>query len=130
MLREINIHELIQTDDPILVIMGSTVYTAEEFFDDEIRILVDEGAAAAEPEEPEPEPEPESEKQEAEEQKTGKWEVYEPKPKRRGRKSNRAIVEEAFDQGYESAEDIVRLTGLSSDTVRKCIREMEAESYE
>lgn len=114
MLKEINIHDMIAVKDPILVIMGNTVYTAEEFFDDEIRILVDEGASAAEPEEePEPEPEPETQK-----------------PKRRGRRSHRELVEEAFERGYETAEDIMRMTGLGADTVRKCIREMEAESYE
>ena len=116
MLKEINIHEMIAVDDPILVIMGDRVYTAEEFFDDEIRILIDEGAAAAEPEEEEPEPEPEPEP--------------ETPKKRRGRRSHRELVEEAYERGYDTVEDIVRLTGLNADTVRKCIREMEAESYE
>lgn len=136
MLKEINIHELIAVDDPVYVIMGDTVYTSEEFFDDEIRILVDEGAAAADQE-----GEEESEEMIGEECQVGTEndltapeEPEAPKKapqrgKKRGRRSNRDLVEDAMAKGITLIYDIADYTGLRFETVQKIIREIEGEEF-
>lgn len=130
MLREVNINELIQTDDPVIVISGYTVYTAEEFFCDDIRILIDEGAAAdpeeeEEPEEEEVEEEPE-EPEEEEEPKPAKKRVY----RKRGPKSYKDRVGEACEAGATTIAELVEATGLSEDVCRKYMLEIEKEDYD
>lgn len=126
MLREINIHELIQIDDPIIVLMNDTVYTAEEFFDNEIRILIDEGAAAAEEdEEAEEEPEEEEAEEPEPEPRPAKEMIY----RKRGPKSYRDRVREAYEDGATTISEIREATGLKEDTCRKYLMEIEEEDY-
>ena len=122
MLKEININDLIHTEDPIYVIMGSTVYTQEEFFDDEIRILIDEGAGAEDLEE-----EMIGEEcQIGEENELTVPEEEEPKVIRRGgRKSYKDRVLQAWNEGCRTPEEIMEYTGCSYNTAAKYMPEAE-----